>query len=395
MDVALYYPWIYVRGGCEKIIAELTARSRHNWTVFTNHYSPDNTFPEFGSIKVEELSPVSVKRTVAAAGLACMKLLVNGGGFERFDALVVLCDGIGNLVTLRAGRVPLVSLCTTPLKVAYDPHQRETWLRDFRPGIATRTAVRVFSWVDRLTWRRYQHIFCVSEEVRQRILRARLAEADRMSVAHPGVDTDALQPTGRREPFFLLPGRIKWYKNTDLGLQAFISFKASCQTEEMRLVVAGMVDGQSGDYLAQLKELAGDRGDIEFLLEPTEEQFRELYDRCTAVLSCCPNEDWGIMPVEAMAFGKPVVAVGRGGTAESVLDGETGFLCEPDPSSFASAMAKLISAPELYAAMSLAARKRAEGLHWRYFVGQIDDYLGSLPVRESELAKGRRDAHRL
>ena len=45
MKVALYYPWVYLTSGAERTILELTAHSRHQWTIFTNRFDPDGTFP--------------------------------------------------------------------------------------------------------------------------------------------------------------------------------------------------------------------------------------------------------------------------------------------------------------------------------------------------------------
>ena len=67
-----------------------------------------------------------------------------------------------------------------------------------------------------------------------------------------------------------------------------------------------------------------------------------LLAACTALLYTPVNEHFGIVPLEAMAAARPVVACNSGGPKESVIDGVTGFLCAPEPSSFAAAMTKLL-----------------------------------------------------
>ena len=82
-----------------------------------------------------------------------------------------------------------------------------------------------------------------------------------------------------------------------------------------------------------------------------------------AVLVCIcqlQNEHFGLVPLEAMAYGKPVVACNSGGPTESIADGSTGFLCEPTPINFAVAMTTLLSDPERTAKVGLAARQRVE-----------------------------------
>ena len=377
--VALYHPWIYLRGGIERTIVELVKRSRHDWTLFTSYYRPEDTFPEFSEFNVIQLAGVSVTRNVWSVATACLKLLVTDPGLKSYDALMISCEGIGNLLTFRVSGMPLLCLCHTPLKVAYDPHHRERWLKMHHPGLPTRAGVRLFTLVDRLTWRRYARIFCTGHEVESRLLSAGLVRPEQIEIAHPGVDTDQLKPTGRREPFFLWLGRIKWWKNPELGLDAFDEFRRRGGAG-MRLVVAGVVDDSSREYFQQLKQRY-DRPDVEFVCPPGDEELHDLLDRSTAVLCTTPNEDWGIVPLEAMSFGKPVIAVGRGGPTETVVHGETGFLCAESPGAFAEAMAKLACDPGLQEQMSVAARERSERYHWRHFVETIDAYVDTIAPR--------------
>lgn len=68
------------------------------------------------------------------------------------------------------------------------------------------------------------------------------------------------------------------------------------------------------------------------------------------------DEHFGIVPLEAMAAHKPVIACNSGGPVESVKDGETGFLCDPNPQSFSLAMAKFLNDPSLAEKMGSKAR---------------------------------------
>lgn len=375
--VALYHPWIYLRGGIERTLVELVTRSRHDWTVFTSLYRPQDTFPEFASFNVVQLSKVSVKRNVLSVASACLQLLVRDPGIKSYDALMISSEGIGNLLTFRASGTPLLCLCHTPLKVAYDRYHRDRWIRLQRPSLLTRAGVRLFTLVDRLTWPRYRKIFCTGREVEKRLLDAGLARPDQIAIAHPGVDTDQLKPSGRRDRYFLWLGRVKWWKNPDLALEAFAEYKRLGKSD-MRLVVAGTVDEGSRGYFRRIRDkYAGP--DVEFISPTCDAELYELIDGSTAVLNTTPNEDWGIVPLEAMAFGKPVIAVNRGGPTETVLDGQTGFLCDESPRMFARAMAALASDQGLQERMSRAARERSEQYHWRNFVGRIDSYIDDLP----------------
>jgi glycosyltransferase involved in cell wall biosynthesis len=293
-------------------------------------------------------------------------------------ALMVSSEGLGNMVALRTWGLPVFCLCLTPLRVAYDPHARERYFNT-RPSLTTRAAVAAYMAIDRLAWQRYQRVFCISREIADRVTRARLVEENRIEVVHPGVDVHYFKPDGPRQPFFLLPGRIMWTKNVELGIDAFVELKRRyAGTKGFRLVVAGMVDEKSRSYLEFLRERAGGDCDIEFVVSPSDATLRDLYQRCYGVLFTAFNEDWGLVPLEAMSSGRPVIAVARGGPLESIGDGETGFLCAPDPDAFATAMARLIDDPLLGAAMGEAGRRRVACFPWARFVGRIDDYVDAL-----------------
>jgi alpha-1,3/alpha-1,6-mannosyltransferase len=90
---------------------------------------------------------------------------------------------------------------------------------------------------------------------------------------------------------------------------------------------------------------------VSFLRSFSDEQKRVLLEACSAVIYTPSNEHFGIVPLECMAASRPVIAVASGGPLESVVDGKTGFLCDPTASSFADAMEKLLADPKLASKM--------------------------------------------
>lgn len=149
-------------------------------------------------------------------------------------------------------------------------------------------------------------------------------------VVHPPVDTDGFTPDTSvpREDFFLLAGRLVPYKRPDLAVQA-------ARRADLPLVVAG--DGRS---MAQCRTLAGPR--TTFLGRVSHAELLDLHRRARAVLM--PGvEDFGIVPVEAMSTGTPVIALGEGGALDTVVPGTTGVhvMAGPDEDvidGFAAAM---------------------------------------------------------
>jgi glycosyltransferase involved in cell wall biosynthesis len=167
-----------------------------------------------------------------------------------------------------------------------------------------------------------------------------------------------------------------WTKNIQLGIRGFQQFQAAHpEASEVRLVIAGMVDAKSAGYLEELRSLAGGNARIEFRLGPSDQELRRLYEDCYAVLFPPLNEDFGIVPIESMAFGKPVIAVNRGGPTEIIDHEDQGFLVDASPEAFAERMAELYFDAPRARVMGRMGFRRASHFSWDHFASRIDDVL--------------------
>lgn len=373
MRVALYHPWVYLKSGLERTLLEILRRSRHDWTLYTSHYDPDGTYPELREIPIVELSRVSVRRTYGSVAQGALTLATSRLDPSEFDALVISCDGLGDLLNLRNTTKPSLCLCFTPLRATFDEEyrarllERTGWKRPF--ALVAEMGFRI---VDRLCWRRYSHVVAISDTVRDRIVTGGLYPRDRIEILRPGIDGARISPGPDFDPYFLVAGRIMWTKNVQLAIEAFAIARPNLPDGFM-LKIAGMVDAKSASYFAELQSRAQEVGGIEFIIGPDDTGMRELYDHCSGLLFTAFNEDWGLVPVEAMAAGKPVIAVDAGGPRESVLDGITGYLEPNDPAAFARRMVSLAGDPALARKLGAAAAERAHLFTWQAFVAGLDD----------------------
>lgn len=389
LHLALYHPWVYLTGGAERVLLELMDRSRHRWTLYTHHHDPAGTFEGFSNHEVHELSPrVSVDRSLRPLAHAAASMLRTRLPIEGVDGLLVSSEGFGDLVLARTA-VPAAVYCHTPLKILHDDQTREALVGD-RPGIGTALNVLgpAFSAVDQVLWKRYRRVMANSSETRDRIARAGLAPVEDVDVVHPGVDLDRFHGTAAgRAPRLLVAGRIMWQKRIELALDALRQVRET--GSRIELVVAGAVDAKSVPYLEELRRQAHGL-DVRFVIDPSDEVLAALYRSSRAVLFTPRNEDFGIVPLEAMASGTPVVAVDRGGPRETIVDGETGWLLPDDPIAWAAQIRRIEDQDEVtFARMSQAARRRASHFSWDAFVARIDEAMAQAcrpQPRQSTLA---------
>jgi glycosyltransferase involved in cell wall biosynthesis len=146
-------------------------------------------------------------------------------------------------------------------------------------------------------------------------------------VVHPPVDTDLFSPTNDIEDRYLWVGQMTAYKRADVALEAF-------NRSGLPLLMVG--DGELG---AEIRRKA--RPNVKVVDRLNFDELRRAYARCRALVFTA-EEDFGIVPVEAMASGRPVLAFGRGGVLDTVTPGETGlFFDEQTPEALIEAVEAL------------------------------------------------------
>jgi len=289
------------------------------------------------------------------------------------------------MVVFRNHDIPLICLCLTPLRAAFDPFYQEEYLKmhhnQWFRRLALKLGAAAFRVVDRRAWKHYAHVFAISQEVERRIATGNLCPGNKVSLIYPGIDLSQLKPSGAFDNNFLLSGRIMWTKNIELGIDAFLDLQARrADLRDFTLTIAGFVDQKSRPYIAKLRQRAAGCPQIKFVESPSDQELFRLYQSCYAVLYTPLNEDWGLVPLEAMALEKPVVTVDRGGPRETVVDGETGFLVNPEPKDFSAAMELLADDPGRVRRMGMAGRKHVQRYEWTRFCTTLDEYLDGVAI---------------
>jgi phosphatidylinositol alpha-1,6-mannosyltransferase len=220
-----------------------------------------------------------------------------------------------------------------------------------------------------------------------------------LSLIPPGVDIPAAwAPEPEDRPTFLTIARMQErYKGHDVLVRALALVRA--KIPDVRWVVLG--DGSLRGGIEQLARSYGVEGSITFLGSVPDEQRDEWLRRAhlLAMPSRLPaggfaGEGFGIVYLEAGAYGKPVVAGAVGGATDAVIDEETGLLVDPlDPLAVAEAITRLLLDPALAHRLGSAGRLRAEGFAWPLIAERVETVLlDAIASKNHRWSPGRRVA---
>ncbi|CAD6262506.1 unnamed protein product [Miscanthus lutarioriparius] len=187
-------------------------------------------------------------------------------------------------------------------------------------------------------------------------------------VLYPAVSVEQFHEPHAYKLNFISINRFERKKNLDLAISAFALLRSLASTlpgdalQEATLTVAGGYDKrlkENVEYLEELKRLAvteGVSGQVNFVTSCSTSERNELLSNCLCVLYTPKDEHFGIVPLEAMAAHKPVIACNSGGPVETVVNEVTGFLCDPSPAEFSKAMLKLVNDHDLAVRLGEQAR---------------------------------------
>lgn len=170
--------------------------------------------------------------------------------------------------------------------------------------------MRLFRAWDQRAASRVHQFAAISQAVSKRIVDAYQRES---SVIYPPVEVERFKPCVSREDYYLTVTRLVPHKRVDLIVEAFSRLN-------LPLLVVG-----DGPELPRLRNMAN--SNVRFLGYESDERVAEIMGRARGFV-CAAEEDFGIAIVEAQAAGCPVIAYGRGGALETVLEGETGLFFE-------------------------------------------------------------------
>ncbi len=368
MKVALVHDYIKEYGGAERVL-EALHEMFPTAPIYTLVYAPKFLGPhrkrvEKWNIKTSFLQYIpfshkflGVYRLLAPGTFSLMDL-------SQYDVVIVSAAGTytsPNFVKI-GENTKLITYYHTPPRYLYGYATAGGWDRIWWKKILKHFSVIPLHILRILDFKAAQlpHIVLAnSEEVRKRIKHFYKRDA---IVINPPVDVTPPKNMKKvsKQDYFLTGGRLARAKHNEIPILA-------CTELGIKLKVFGK---DFSGYMEELKQIAGNT--IEFVGEVSDEQRWKIMSEARAFLYASEDEDFGIIPVESMAAGTPVIAHKSGGVQETVIDGKTGVFYKELS---VEGMKKAITSFEKLTFSSLECRKRAEHFKKERFVSQIQDLL--------------------
>ncbi|MDP3975712.1 MAG: glycosyltransferase [bacterium] len=313
MKVALVHDFLFKLGGAERVLKEL-ANLYPQAPIYTLIYDEEKCGQMFPRKRVVESKLKKYPRFLQKRPqllLGKMPEAIEDFDFSEFD-LVISSSGAFSHGIITPPRTKHLCYCHSPMRYAWDythEYLAEKKLSWWKELLARLTLHQVRQW-DRVAADRPDAYLANSKHVAKRLRKYFQTEAE---VLYPPVDIDRFYPHGESGEYFLMISALSPFKKVDLAVSAFNKMGKP-------LLVIG-----DGEQRQALEALVGPT--VEILGRKTDEEVRRYLQNCRALVFP-GEEDFGIAPVEAMACGKPVIAYGKGGVLESVVDGITGVFFE-------------------------------------------------------------------
>ncbi len=306
MKVALVYDRVNKFGGAERVMLDLH-KIYPAAPIYTLVYNPKKA-QWAKDIKVipsyfNKLNFLRDRHDLLAPVAAMAFETFN---FDGYDVVISVSSADAKAIITKPSTLH-INYCLTPTRYLW------SGAKEYRSRVWTKSLfdyyLKYAHAADLVFSSRPDSYIAISREVKKRIKQYYQHDSE---VIYPAIDYDFWsQPKSTEgEDYYLVVSRLVPYKKTDLIIRAFNKLKR-------RLIVVG-----NGSQLSQLKELA--KKNISFVESPDDALLRQLYAGARALIF--PQlEDFGLVPLEAMAAGTPVLAYAAGGALETVIDMQTGL----------------------------------------------------------------------
>ncbi|VVB98582.1 Trehalose synthase [uncultured archaeon] len=387
MDLVIAHPFLSQRGGVERVVLEIA--KKFNPVIYTVTYQPESTFSEFKDFDVRVLPRSALEKPFFFLRGDARRSGAVSAGFRYYltkikdDYDVINAHGTPS-EWIRNRNERVCWYCHSPNREAFDLYEFRMRELSLPRKILNSGLISAYKAAENSAVPRIEKIVCNSEVTNARI--KKYLDRNDAEVISPGVDPKEFSNEGYSK-YFLCPSRIVPEKRFEYAIEAFRAFCArkkglpdasgkfspNTSAKGWKLVISGFLpkNYRERKYLEFLKRLA-DGLEVEFKLDVSDPELKKLYANYYSVLFSAMNEDWGLVPLEAMACEKPCISVNEGGPALSIKDGKTGFLVN-SPAQMAEKMLLLAENPGENEKMGKEGRKHVlKNYTWGIFLDTLE-----------------------
>jgi len=308
LKVAIVADWLASPGGAEKVV-ESIAKLFPEAPIYTTIYNPDK-ITQFKNrvVKTTWLQKLPYAKTKHQLYIVLMPKAIRSLDLSGYDLVISSSHTVGHGIRVGPNTIH-ICYCHTPVRWAWVP-EIDDLAKRIKIGFLSRFLMNYFKRWDLANIDSVDTFIANSKYIRERI--KQIYHRDSV-VIYPPVNTDYFQPSGpiSKDLYFLCAGRLIPYKKNDVIIKAFNQLG-------LPLKVVG-----TGPEMDNLKAIA--KSNIEFTGFVSDQQLKDYYRHAQAFIFAA-LEDFGIVPVEAMSAGTPVIAFGQGGATETVIPKLSGVL---------------------------------------------------------------------
>lgn len=390
-------------GGAERLVVDAALalkKKGHTVRMLTNHHDPNHCFEETkdGTLEVMTVGDFLPRNIFGRFYAVCAYFRMIYAAFyyvfcisrkEKYDLIFTDLISLG---------IPIFKLANHNPKVLFYCHFPDQLLA--KPGGMFKQIYRwPLNYLEEKTTGLADGVL-VNSKFTSRVFKETFKTLDTVpEVLYPSLNTDYFDSNVGNEPdipidipydaFVLLSiNRYERKKNLSLALYAFKQLEAfltKAEWEKVYFIMAGGYDTRVLENVEHYEELEYLCQDLElskkvtFLLSPSDKAKLYLLRRCQVLIYTPSNEHFGIVPLEGMYMFKPVIAVNSGGPTETIIDDQTGFLCDSSPKEFAKAMLKLVRSQKLLERMGDMGHKRVQQrFSFEAFADKLDNIIKNL-----------------
>lgn len=331
MRVAIVHDYIKEYGGAERVLESLH-NVFPNAPIYTSVYLPKYLGPhrerfEKFDIRTSWVQNLPFKAKLISPLRLIAPLIFDSFDFSKFDVIIVSATGAYNPNFIDKKSAIQICYCHTPPRYLYGYATAREWKKNILTRIIGNLSIHFLRIIDHKSSQNVDYFIANSNNTAARIQKfyrkdsvviyppvslASSKLASSVQLKDRKLNANKLEARG----YYLAGGRIARAKNPDLIIRTFLK-------NGLPLKIFGK---SFGGYEKEIGDLLKEKGsNVEYLGEITDEEKDRLMKGAKAFIFASEDEDFGIIPVEAMMNGTPVIAHKSGGVLETVIDGKTGL----------------------------------------------------------------------